>query len=229
MKSTWLIVFAILLTISCNEKKPNQQNEKDTTNRVSEKKSDLTQYGMIANANPNGLQVGDKAPTVMLEPFDSEERSLESFYRDQPLVIIFYRGYWCPACNRHMAEFAERAIDIEQAGAKLVAITPESYENTEKTIDKTGIDFTVISDTDGSIMKAFDVGFAVTEEYQQKVQENLSVSIVETNTSQQAELPIPATYIVDTNGKIIYKHVNPDYNERASIDDILENLPEPMN
>lgn len=123
-----------------------------------------------------------------------------------------------------MSEFSDRASEIEAANVKLLAITPEAYENTEVTKDKTDINFTVISDADGSIMEAFDVAFKVTNKYQSMIETNLKASISETNASKKAILPVPATYIIDTDGKIVYKHFDLDYNNRASVNDILSHL-----
>jgi len=225
MKKIFLIVSASILIVACNENKPSNQTSNNQANKDSTQKIDLTQFGMNENSNPKGLSVGDNAPAITMKSSESEDISLESLYRDQPLVVIFYRGYWCPACSRHLSEFAERAIEIENAGSKIVAITPESYENTEKTIVNTGIDFTVISDADGSVMRAFDVQFGVTDEYSRKIEDKLNASISETNGNNQATLPVPATFIIDTNGTVVYKQFNPDYKQRASVDDILKNLP----
>jgi len=74
-------------------------------------------------------------------------------------------------------------------------------------------------------MKAFDVNYNVTNEYQSMIADKLNASIAETNATKEAVLPVPATYIIDTKGKIIYKQFNPNYKVRASIEDILNNLP----
>lgn len=89
---------------------------------------------------------------------------------------------------------------------------------------QTTANFTIISDADGSIMKAFDVNFKVTDEYQAMIQDKLKASIAETNENKQADLPVPVTFIIDKSGKIVYKQFNPDYKVRASIKDILNNL-----
>lgn len=123
-----------------------------------------------------------------------------------------------------MSEFAENAKAIEAKGAKIVAVTPETYENIEKTKSQTGADFTIISDVDGAVSKAFDVNFSVTEAYQAMIQEKLNASIANTNANKKADLPVPATFIIDTNGKIIYRQFDPDYKNRASIAEILSHL-----
>lgn len=74
-------------------------------------------------------------------------------------------------------------------------------------------------------MKAFDVNFDVTEAYQEKIQTKLDASISETNGDEKAVLPVPATFINNKGGKIVYRQFDPDYHNRASVDDILANLP----
>lgn len=188
--------------------------------------SKLLALGISPQSNPQGLKAGELAPDVVMNTSEGISVSLREFYQDQPLVIIFYRGYWCPACNKYLSAFSERTQEIEAAGAKVVAITPETYENAQTTAKNTGIDFTVISDADGKIMNAFDVSFDVTEEYQTKIKENFDASIAETNASKEAVLPVPATFIIDTDGQIIYRQFDPNYKNRASVDKILEHLPQ---
>jgi peroxiredoxin len=225
MKKMFLILTTSLLIAACSDNKSNQKENDQKTDTSTSQKLDLTQFGINKNSKPKGLSVGDHVPMITMMSSNSEEISLESLYREQPLVVIFYRGYWCPVCSQHLSEFAERAIEIEKAGAQIIAVTPETYENTEKTVNKTGVDFTIISDADGSVMKAFDVQFDVTDDYYEMIEANLHASIRETNANNQASLPVPATFIIDTNGKLVYTQFNPDYKQRASVDDILKNLP----
>lgn len=226
MKKLLFFILPIMMTFSCNQ----QEKEHKASELVEDSSDgDLSKFGMNPNYNPTGMEVGEEAPAITMVTATSEEVSLKKLYEEQPLVIIFYRGHWCPACNKHLSEFAERAVEIKKNGAKIIAVTPETYENVEKTISETGLDFMVISDTDGSVMKAFNVNFNVTEDYQLKIKEQYGTSISEANNAQEAVLPVPATYIIDTNGRIVYKQFDPDYTNRASIDDILANLPEDKN
>lgn len=182
-------------------------------------------FGMEATNAPLGIAVGDDAPALTFTLQDGKAVKLSDLYQKQPVVVIFYRGYWCPVCNRYLADFAKNAKSIEDKGARIIAVTPQNYENVEKTEDKNKTGFTIVSDADGSIMKAFDVDFNVTEDYQDKVLKGLNTSIAGTNASNRAILPVPATYIIDTNGKIVYKQFDPDYRKRASVEDIVNNLP----
>lgn len=218
------LLFAMLITtvfISC--KKEVKETQKEVV--IAEPSIDYANIGMDTTNIPKGLNVGNNAPEITFTTAENKKETLASYYGKQPVVVIFYRGYWCPVCNKHLTEFAQKAKKIEAAGAKLIAISSESYENVAKTKEQTGADFTIISDADGSIRKSFDVNFKVTEEYQAMIQDKLKASIIETNANKQADLPVPATFIIDKNGKIVYKQFNPDYTDRASVEDILNNLP----
>lgn len=218
------LLFAMLITtvfISC--KKEVKETQKEVV--IAEPSIDYANIGMDTTNIPKGLNVGNNAPEITFTTAENKKETLASYYGKQPVVVIFYRGYWCPVCNKHLTEFAQKAKKIEAAGAKLIAISSESYENVAKTKEQTGADFTIISDADGSIMKAFDVNFKVTNEYQAMIQDKLHASIAETNANKKPELPVPATFIIDKSGKIVYKQFNPDYKIRASVEDILNNLP----
>lgn len=217
MKQLFLYILSTFIIISFANKVNAQSPSKPLI--------DYTSLGMENNYIPKGLNVGENAPNIVFLTSENKKATLQSYYKKQPVVIIFYRGYWCPVCNKHLTEFAQKAKQIEAAGAKLIAISSESYDNVTKTKEQTGANFTIISDADGSIRKAFDVNFKVTEEYQAMIQDKLKASIAKTNANKQAELPVPATFIIDKNGKIVYKQFNPDYKDRASVEDILAHLP----
>ena len=218
-----LVILSLVITSLFACKNNTKEQEIKTTS--AKDTIDYSAYGMDPEYLPKGLAIGSDAPQIVFTTVENEKVELEDLYQNQPLVIIFYRGFWCPVCNKHLSEFATRAKEIEAKGAKLIAISSESYENIAQTRDKTNAEFTIISDVDGSIMKAFDVNYKVTSAYQAIIAEKLNASISETNATKEAVLPVPATYIIDTNGKIVYKQFDPNYKVRASIEDIINNLP----
>ncbi|WP_306350023.1 peroxiredoxin-like family protein [Flavobacterium sp. '19STA2R22 D10 B1'] len=223
-----VLALAILSSMIACKKEVKEMPPVDTTVAMKVKDTiaiDYSKFGIDSTTIPKGLVVGEKAPDVTFTTADHKKVSLQEYYKKQPVVIIFYRGYWCPVCNKQLTEFAEKAKEIEAKGAKLIAISSESYENVAKTKDKTGANFTIISDGDESIMKAFGVDFKVTDAYQAAVKEHLGVSIAESNATKEAVLPVPATYIIDKDGKIVYKQFDPNYQVRASVEDIVAHLP----
>ena len=180
-------------------------------------------YGMASE--PKGLKVGTKAPAFKGIDQNGNVHSLQSLTKDGPLVIIFYRGQWCPVCNRYLKSFQDSLNIITSAGAKVLAVTPERLVNVNKTIFKTGLKIPVLADTTRSIIQAYGVEFDVTDEYNQKIKNNLSADIAKNNAQEQATLPVPATYIIDHNGVITWRQFDYNYKKRASVKHIAENLP----
>lgn len=220
----FVFIFSLLTFAACKKDLASKPQETPTT-QTEMASHEYSKFGIDSTSNPQGLAVGSQAPNVKLTLANGSVVSLEDLYKKQPVVLFFYRGYWCPVCNKHLSALAKQASDIDKKGVKLLAITPESYENVIKTKEQTGANFTIVSDADDSILNAFDVAFKVTSAYQNMIQEHLNASIANTNANKQAVLPVPATYIIDKTGKIVYRQFNPDYQERASIDAIIANLP----
>lgn len=224
MKKVFVGIMAVTFIMACNEPAP-KKTEKSETTTSKEEKPDLTGYGITSGENPSGLTTGVQAPDVALTFQNGDQKTLRELYSEQPLVVFFYRGYWCPYCSKYLSEIATQAKKLEAAGARLIAITPETYTNVDKAKDASKATFDIVSDTTGEVMKAFKVEFDVTEDYQEKIKNGLNISLALDNASGDAILPIPATYVIDKTGKIVYSFNNPDYRLRAPIDEILKHIP----
>ncbi len=183
-------------------------------------------FGVASDHIPSGLKTGEKAPDFTEKTADGKSFNLYNKLKEGPVVLVFYRGYWCPVCSRYLSAYQDSAQLIIDRGASFVAVTPETYEFVEKTREKTKAGFTILSDTDGKIMEAFGVNFRVTQDYQARIESGLHANIAKTNTQEEAVLPVPATYIIDRDGFIVYRQFDLDYGKRASIKDMLANLPE---
>lgn len=188
--------------------------------------TDPTKYGMDVNFDlPQGLQVGDKAPGFSAESTSGETIVLAEKISKGNVVLIFYRGEWCPVCNRYLSNFQDSLQFIEATGAQVFAITPEIAEYAKKMKGKTGATFSVIPDPSEEILKAYDVLFNVTDAYYQRIESKLDADIAANNGNESAKLPVPATYIIDKNGKIVFRQFDYNYRNRATVSDILNNLP----
>lgn len=183
-------------------------------------------FGIDVNfAVPSGLKPGDSAPDFSASDAEGKLVSLAEELEAGPVVIIFYRGEWCPVCNRYLSNFQDSLSYVLSAGAKVLAVTPEKPSSALEMIANTGATFTVIPDPTEEIMISYDVAFNVTEEYQQKIRNALEADIASNNDKQDAILPVPATFIIDQDGIIVYRQFNLDYHIRATVKDILEHLP----
>ncbi len=172
---------------------------------------------------PDGLKVGDTAPEFTAKDQEAKTVNLKEALRNGPVVILFYRGQWCPFCNKQLSYFSDSLSMLTNKGATILAITPETVENVKKTIEKTKATFPVIADVGLAIMKSYKVNFAVDEKTVTKYK-GYGIEFDKANGSNGASLPVPATYIIGIDGKIKYVFFNTDYRKRASVKDILDNL-----
>jgi len=177
----------------------------------------------FAQKTESSLQLGQKAPDF--EAFDQNGSKFISsnILKEKQLIVVFYRGQWCPFCNRHLSELQDHLEDFKKAGAQIVAISPEKTENISKTIEKTKAEFPVLWDKDNSIMEAFGVDFVLAKNLQEKYKE-YGVDLIRDNGNSSQTLPVPATFVIGRNGKIKYMQYDPDYKNRSSAKDILEQL-----
>ena len=172
---------------------------------------------------PEGLKVGDIAPDFKVKDNDGKEISLKKALKKGPVVMLFYRGQWCPYCNKQLSHFNDSLAMITAKGASVLAITPETPENVKKTIEKTKSAFPIVEDEGLAIMKMYKVNFAVDEKTITKYK-GYGIDFEKANGANGANLPVPATYVIGKDGKIKYAFFNVDYKKRASVQDILDNL-----
>jgi len=173
----------------------------------------------------HGLNVGAKVPMFNAMDADSNIFSLLDELRNGPVVLIFYRGFWCPYCNRHLSHVQDSLSLILEKGASVIAISPEKPEYLSKMKTKTGAEFKLLYDEGYKISDIFDLTF--TPEKKQLLSYNiaLNASLKKSHSDTSERLPIPATFIINQEGIIIWRQFNPDYKIRSTIGDILQNLP----
>jgi len=169
----------------------------------------------------NGLQPGADAPMFHAKDMQGNDFSLKETLGNGPVVIIFYRGHWCPVCNKHLKTLQDSLDVIQQYGATLVAVSPEQVRLLGKTAEKTGAEFTLLFDENYQIAEAFDVQFR--PDSMQRVMYNtaLGANLKEAHSDDSQQLPIPATFVIGQDGKIAWRHFDPDYRKRSSVKDIV--------
>lgn len=181
-------------------------------------------FGVLtAQEAPEGLFLNSKAPDFRGKDQRGNDIRLKDLIKKGNVVIVFYRGHWCPYCNKYLSKLQDSLQLIKDKGATLVAITPEKPESVEITVEKTKAEFPVIYDEGLKIMKAYDVEFEVPENTLTRYR-NAGIKIDENNGKNGNYLPIPATYVVDKDGAIIYRFFNSDYKKRPSVKEILDSI-----
>jgi peroxiredoxin len=167
------------------------------------------------------LKVGARAPAFALPSATGAMVDLGTLLKNGPVVVTFYRGGWCPYCNLELKAFQDVLPEIKAAAAALVAISPEKPDDTLSTAEKNALAFDVLSDVGQKVGRAFGIVYDFTDELRGAYQ-GLGRDIPALNgTPGEWALPVPATYIVDRDGTIIYAHANVDYRDRGDPRDVL--------
>ena len=168
-----------------------------------------------------GLKKGATAPSFTATDNSGKTLSLAKLLKSHKAVVLFfYRGQWCPYCNKQIKELQDSLQLLTGKGAYVVGVTPETNENISKTIDKTHASFSIIQDKNYSIMKAYDVNYTVDDALFGKLK-GYGIDLEKNNGNKDHVLPVPATYVIDRSGKIIYVHFDKDYTRRASVSSLL--------
>jgi peroxiredoxin len=167
------------------------------------------------------LKVGDHAPVFALPDAKGDVIDFGTLLKKGPVVVTFYRGGWCPYCNLELKAFQDVLPEIKAAGASVLAISPEKPDDVLSTIEKNALAFDVLSDVGQKVGRAFGLVYEFTGELR-GVYQGFGRDIPAYNgTPGEWALPVPATYIVDRDGTIIYACANVDYRDRADPREII--------
>jgi peroxiredoxin len=170
-----------------------------------------------------GLKKGERIPWFELPNATGSKISSDRLLQKGPLVISFYRGSWCPYCNVEFRAMQEHLPQINEAGAKLVAISPELPDNSLTLTEKYNLEFELLSDEGNGVARQFGLVFALAEEVR-PIYADFGFHIPSHNGDESWEIPIPATYIVNRDGTILHAYVNANYTQRMEPVEIVEVL-----
>lgn len=169
------------------------------------------------------IKTGDQLPDVSVVDANGEAVKLSSLHEKGPVVIVFFRGSWCPICTQHFQDLIKTHPEIAKTGATLVAISPDTAENTQANTTKLQTPFPLLSDSDLSATKAFGLAFQVDDATLVKYK-GFGIDLEKASGKNHHSLPVPAVYIVDKSGKIVFAHSDPDYTKRLDAAKIVTEL-----
>jgi peroxiredoxin len=171
-----------------------------------------------------GLKPNDKAPVFTATDQYGKKINLEETLKKGPVVLVFYRGQWCPYCNQQLKKLEDSMALLAAKGATVLAISPETAANINKTVEKTKATFSILHDEGMAIMKSYDVAFAVDEKTVTKYKD-YGIDFVKVNGEVNgANLPVPALFIIGKDGKIVFRHFDKNYTKRVSVAELLNHL-----
>ena len=167
--------------------------------------------------------VGGKSPNFELPDQDGKTVSSTNLLAKGRLVLCFIRGRWCPFCVGQMEAMNLLLTEIEEAGATLVAISPQTVRQSFFMHDQHELRFPLLSDAGNEVARQFGLTYRVNGE-QQGVYRRAFVNLPFANGDESWNLPTPATFILERNGTVLYASANEDYTERPEPREILKAL-----
>ena len=180
--------------------------------------SEVRESGILEHA----LQVGSKAPDFRLTNATGKEVGLSEVLEKGPVILTRYRGGWCPYCNITLRHLQQHLQEFRNAGASLIALTPELADNSLSTREKHELQFEVLSDTGNKVAKKYGIVFKLNDEVANLYKEAFDLESY--NGDDSHELPLAATYVIDNEGVIRYAFLDAEYRNRAEPGDILDML-----
>ena len=184
-------------------------------------------YKGMAESKENklgGLQVGATAPNIIGTTSDGNPFNLHEAIKSGPVAVVFYRGFWCGICTKHLDALQSEMAELSERGLRVYAVTPETDEYIGKTKEKTKSSIPFIHDDAHKIMDDYKVTYKVTDDYASRVEGGAKVGLAESQGGENAFLPVPATYMIGTDAKIFYAHYDHNYGNRATATDMLAAL-----
>lgn len=175
------------------------------------------------DAAKSALKAGSKAPTFSLKDSNGAMVDSTAILKKGNMVLVFYRGSWCPFCNTYLHKLQTRLADIDAAGGKLVAVSVENPDGSAAVAKKNGVEFVVLSDPNLDVARKFGIVYQLPPATDEKYK-SMGLDVAKHNAMEKPELPLAATYIIDKKGNITYAFIETDYKKRAEPDVIIENL-----
>ncbi|MDZ4382643.1 MAG: peroxiredoxin-like family protein [Parvibaculum sp.] len=192
---------------------------KETQVIMAQAAQELVERGVGKDA----LREGDRLPAATLLDAHGKEVSLAALVAEGPLVINYYRGAWCPYCNLELRAYQQLLPEIEAAGGRLIAITPELPDHAVTASEENALSFPVLSDVGLKLSEALGISFELPEALK-VLYGNFGAALDKLNGEDRWRLPIPATYVVGKDGIIVKAHVDVNYRARMEPGEALEAL-----
>lgn len=163
-------------------------------------------------------KAGDTFPDIKLGA-----KKISEWILTGPLVVTFYRGGWCPYCVKQLKEINQSLSTLQSLKTNLIAISPEKENEVAKTKSRNNLDFLLLSDNKNLLAKQLHLVFQVNKDVVIEYK-TLGIDLEESQGNKTYELPVPATFVINKNRKIIYAFVDADYTKRAPVSEIMNEI-----
>jgi peroxiredoxin len=179
-----------------------------------------------SNIVESAIHKGDMMPDFTLPTIEKGKAfKLSEALEDGPVVLVYYRGDWCPYCNLQLAAYQRHLKDFSAANAQIVAVSPQTAANSNRAPGENPFDFTILVDTDNRLARELGIVFELPD-YLQAIYKEFGIDLHVENDSDKMELPLAATYIIQKDRKVAYSYLEEDYTKRAEPSEVLAKIKE---
>jgi len=173
------------------------------------------------------VAVGASAPRFTVRTVDGARYDFDPRSLERPVILVTFRGGWCPYCNMHLSELRHVMPDIRELGVDILFLSgdrPDQLyasleENTREEVE--ALDYTILSDADANAAIALGIAFRTAEGMLDRFEER-GRDIAGSSIAKRGVLPVPAVFAIDTDGTVTFAYVIPDYKVRLPADELLD-------
>lgn len=166
------------------------------------------------------ILVGSALPKITLRDANGKAFDLNAAVAEKPVVLIFYRGGWCPFCNSHLAQLRKSEEPLKELGYDILAISPDSAAQVDATSTKNKLGYRLMSDSSMAASRALGIAFRVDDATAKKYRE-YGIDLEKSSGYTHHQLPVPAVFLVGRDGIIHFSYVNPNYKVRLAPEVLL--------
>jgi peroxiredoxin len=159
---------------------------------------------------------GQKAPKATLQTVEGNPVSLKALTMQKPTILIFYRGGWCPYCNRQLAGLKDIEAKLDDLGYQILAVSPETPAQLQEQKLQTKFTVKLYSDAGLEAIRGFGIGYYIADEKREMYKSKKNIILNNEQSSGTAVLPAPAVFILDKKGVVKFNYVNPSTKTRIS-------------
>lgn len=181
----------------------------------------LLSVSAFSQINKQHLEVGEKAPVIIGTDQFGKIINSEKILKNQKILLIFYRGNWCPYCRKHLKSLQNNLEALSKKGYFVLVVSPEKVEKIKETSKMFNATFSIVHDADSKIMNDYKVAFQVNKTNVPTYFNFTREKVAEYNEVGDDNLPVPATYIISRESKISFVHYDPNYKKRFDVKKLL--------
>jgi signal transduction histidine kinase len=178
---------------------------------------------ITSGAADKALAEGAQAPDFTLPDAFGRLVTLSRLLEQGPVVLSFYWGGWCPYCTLELRAYQQALAELQESGASVVAISPQTPEHSRATVEGNALTFTVLSDVGNVVARQFGLAYAL-EKTVRRAYRRMGADLPAFNGDDSWELPMPGTFIIDQTGTVLLAFVDPDFTHRLDPSAIVARL-----